>query len=53
MPLWDFFLNRFCTSVTPVGASTTYYASHHRLSRDWDKTDISYRTFLYFGLGEL
>ena len=40
MPLWDFLLNRFGTSVTPVGASTTYYGSHPSLSRGWDKTDI-------------
>jgi hypothetical protein len=41
MPLWDFLLNRFGTSGAPVGASTTYYGTHHRLSRGWDKTDIS------------
>jgi hypothetical protein len=27
MPLWDFLLNRFGTSATPVGASITFYES--------------------------
>jgi glycosyltransferase involved in cell wall biosynthesis len=42
MSLWDYLLNRFDASATPVSAPSTYYGLNPIFSRRRDKTDPSF-----------